>query len=173
MTSAHHTPEQLLARFDALSLDVKTLTHAAVYTVEESKAVRAELAAVASVEGGHCKNLFLKDKKGVLWLVVCDEDRAIDLKALRHQIGAAHLSFGKPELLFEVLGVEPGSVTPFAAINDTERRVNVVIDAALMGHAALHFHPLINTMTTRITPKDLIAFLDTEHGAPLIADLDG
>ena len=168
MTNASHTtPDQLLERLKALGLTCKTVQHTAVFTVEESKAHRGAL------DGGHCKNLFMKDKKGKLWLIVCDEDRQIDPKALRHVIGAAHLSFGKPDLLLEVLGVEPGSVTPFAAINDTETQVNVVIDATLMDHAALHFHPLINTMTTRIAPADLISFLTSVHRAPAVLNLDG
>jgi len=160
------SPAQLLQRLADLGLTCETTTHPPVFTVEESKAHRGTL------DGGHCKNLFMKDKKGQLWLLVCDEDRQIDPKVIRHVIGAAHLSFGKPELLFEVLGVEPGSVTPFSAINDTKKQVNVVIDASLMDHAAIHFHPLINTMTTRIKPADLVSFLAAVHQPPAVVNLD-
>ena len=108
-------------------------------TVEEARALRGEIA------GGHCKNLFLKDDKGQIWLIVCLEDAQVDLKAAPARIGSRRLSFGKPDLLMEVLGVEPGSVTPFGLINDTGRRVNVVLDAAMMAHEQLNYHPLQNT----------------------------
>lgn len=147
------TRDALFARFDALGLKTTTVEHAPVFTVEDSKAECGNL------PGGHCKNLFLKDKKGALWLVVTLEDRAIDMKDLRDKIGSHHLSFGKAGLLREVLGVEPGSVTPFALINDTGCRTNVVLDAEMMEHEVLNYHPLHNTATTAITPHDLITFI--------------
>ncbi len=147
------TQEDLFALFDKLGVETTTQRHAAVFTVEESRALRGELA------GGHCKSLFLKDKKGALWLVVTLEDRAVDMKALRHVIGSAALSFAKPELLREVLGVEPGSVTPFALVNDTAGRVNVVLDAEMMDFELLNYHPLVNTATTAIGAKDLQKFI--------------
>lgn len=156
-----------MARLEALGIATTTVRHPAVYTVEESKALRGTIA------GAHIKNLFLKDKKGRLWLVVATEDRAIDLKDLRRRLGAATLSFGRPDLLMDVLGVEPGSVTPFGAINDTGRRVTVVIDSDLMAADVLNAHPLTNTASTAIAPADLVRFLaDTGH-VPEILDLDG
>ena len=149
------TRDDLFARFGGLGLETSTVEHPPVFTVEESKQHRGDL------EGGHCKNLFLKDKKGALWLVVALEDRTIDMKDLRHKIGSHHLSFGKAELLREILGVEPGSVTPFALINDTECVLNVVLDAEMMELSALHYHPLINTATTAIKPDDLLLFIDS------------
>ena len=140
------TEEDLFARLSELGIETETVRHPAVFTVEESKALRGDL------PGGHTKNLFLKDKKGALWLVVALEDRAIDMKDLRRRIGSAALSFGRPELLKEVLGIDPGSVTPFAVINDTGNRVNVVLDAEMMSLRALNFHPLTNTATTSVTP---------------------
>jgi Ala-tRNA(Pro) deacylase len=119
--------------------------------------------------GGHCKSLFLKDKMGQLWLVVALEDRAIDMKDLRRRIGAAPLSFGKPELLADALGVEPGAVTPFALVNDPEHRVNVVLDAEMMTHDPLNYHPLTNTATTAIAAADLLAFIaDCGHEARVV-----
>ena len=112
----------LMARLDALGIVTTTVRHPPMFTVAESKALRG------SLPGGHSKNLFLKDKKGVLWLVVADEDRPIDLKALRRRIGSAALSFASAETLRQVLGVEPGSVTPFALINDREVSVRVLLD---------------------------------------------
>lgn len=159
------TRDQLFEHLDNLGIETATIEHAAVYTVDESKAERGEL------EGGHCKNLFLKDKKGDIWLVVCLEDRAIDMKALRHKIGSNHLSFGKPDLLMEILGIEPGSVTPFALINDADCRVNVVLDAEMMAHSALHYHPLVNNATTSIGPEDLLAFIRSCGHEPAVVTL--
>ena len=147
------TREELLARLNSLGIVTKTHEHAAVFTVEEARALRGE------IEGGHCKNLFLKDDKANLWLIVCLEESPIDLKAAPVKIGSRRLSFGKPDLLMEVLGVEPGSVTPFGLINDTACRVNVVLDAAMMAHEQVNFHPLQNTATTTIASTDLMTFI--------------
>ena len=142
-----------MARLDALGIVTTTVRHPPVFTVAESKALRG------SLQGGHSKNLFLKDKKGVLWLVVADEDRPIDLKALRPRIGSAALSFASAETLRQVLGVEPGAVTPFALINDREVSVRVVLDEGLMAQSPLNFHPLVNTATTAIAAGDLLVFV--------------
>jgi len=136
-----------------------------VFTVAESQALRGTL------PGGHTKNLFLKDKKGTLWLVTACEDRTIDLKTLRRTIGAAAISFASADTLRRVLGVEPGSVTPLAVINDTEGRVRVVLDAGLLTFAILNVHPLVNTATIAIRPDDLIAFLRACGHEPQIETL--
>ena len=149
------TKQQLLARLDELGIEAVTRDHPPVYTVEEARALRGD------IPGGHCKNLFLKDKKGQLWLVVCLEDAVIDLKSLPDRIGAARISFGKAELLQEVLGVEPGSVTPFALINDASHQVNVVLDASMMDCDFVNYHPLVNTATTTLTPADLLRFIES------------
>jgi Ala-tRNA(Pro) deacylase len=159
------TPETLFEEFDRLGIDTETVEHPAVFTVDEAKALRGEL------PGAHSKNLFLKDKKGRFWLVVALEDRPIDLKALRHTIGAAPLSFGKPDALEAILGITPGSVTPFSVINDTEGQVTVVLDAEMLEQAPLNFHPLVNTATTRISAAGLLAFLGATGHDPIIATL--
>ena len=158
------TRADLLARLKALGIETTTKDHAPVYTVEEAQALRGE------IPGGHCKNLFLKDDKGIVWLIVCLEESQIDLKAAPAKMGSRRLSFGKPELLREVLGVEPGSVTPFGLINDTERRVNVVLEAAMMAHELLNFHPLENTATTTIRSADLLAFIRACGHEPRVVD---
>ena len=147
------TREELFAKLSSLGIETTTRDHPPVYTVEEAQALRGQ------IPGGHCKNLFLKDDKGKIWLIVCLEDAQIDLKAAPAKIGSRRLSFGKPELLMEVLGIEPGSVTPFALINDREVRVNVVLDAAMMAHEFVSYHPLQNTATTTIRSKDLVTFI--------------
>ena len=134
-------------------IETRTIRHPPVFTVEEARAVRGQL------PGGHCKSLFMKDKKGRLWLAVVDEDRRVDLKELARVIGAARLSFGTETLLYEVLGVTPGSVTPFALINDPEHRVTVLLDQDMLTHSPLHYHPLDNRATTAIAPEDLVAFI--------------
>ncbi len=159
------TPDQLLQRLTDLDINSTTTRHEAVFTVEQARALRGE------IPGGHCKNLFLKDKKGALWLVVCLEDAVIDLKGLPALIGAARISFGKAELLGEVLGVEPGSVTPFALINDTDHKVNVVLDKKMMAHDVVSYHPLINTATVTLTPDDLLKFISACGHEPQIAEL--
>jgi Ala-tRNA(Pro) deacylase len=158
--------DDLMKRFEELGIETSTVRHEAVFTVEQAQALRGEL------PGWHSKNLFLKDKKGALWLVVCEEDRPVNLKAFRGKIGAASLSFAKPELLREVLGVEPGSVTPFSVINDHEVRVKVVLDATMLKADTLNFHPLVNTATTAIAPQDLLVFLRACGHEPEIADFD-
>ncbi len=160
------TRDRLLERLHALGITAPTVDHPPVFTVAEAKRLRGEL------PGGHCKNLFLKNKKGGLWLVVCLEDRTLDIKALEKRLGAGRLSFGRPELLMEVLGVEPGSVTPFGLINDTGRRVQVVLDAAMMRHDMLYYHPLRNDATTAITPDELLRFIADCGHTPAIVDLD-
>lgn len=126
----------------------------------------------ASLPGVNVKNLFLKDAKDRLWLVSAPWERAIDLKTLPQRIGSKRLSFGSPALLMDVLGVIPGSVTPFAPINDAAKRVTVVLDAWMMRQETLNCHPLVNTATTNIASGDLLAFLRHVHGEPLLAELD-
>lgn len=155
----------LFALLDRLGIATVTHRHPPVFTVEEAKRLRGEL------PGAHTKNLFLKDKKGRIFLLVALEDRAVDLKTLHTRLGCGRLSFGSAELLREVLGVEPGSVTPFAAINDAAGRVGVALDAALLAADLLNFHPLANTATTAIAPADLIRFLEATGHPPLMVEL--
>ena len=156
------TREQLFAHLAELGIETETTDHEPVYTVEESQAL------CGGIPGGHCKNLFLKDKKGVLWLVVTLEDAQVDLKALPKTIGSARLSFGRGELMTEVLGVEPGSVTPFALINDTDQKVQVVLDETMLAHDKLNYHPLKNDATTTISSQDLVKFIQSCGHAPQI-----
>jgi Ala-tRNA(Pro) deacylase len=166
--SPAQTPDQLFAFLDSLGIAHKTVTHPAVFTVEEARELRGQL------PGGHTKNLFLRDKKHALYLVVAPEDALIDLKGLHRLLGAnGRFSFGSADLLGEVLGVTPGSVTPFSAINDTEGRVTVVLDADMMEHETLNYHPLSNTMTTAISRDDLVRFLEATGHPPRIERVSG
>lgn len=159
------TADALLARLQTMGVAYVEHRHPPLFTVEESRQLRGEL------PGGHCKNLFLKDRKGQYWLVVALENRPIDLKSLDKKIGAARLSFGSAERLWEVLGVRPGAVTPFSLINDTVRQVKLVLDKGMLAHDPLNYHPLVNDRTIAVSPAGLLAFLrDTGHD-PMILDL--
>jgi len=154
------SPQQLFDRLDALGLAHRTVEHAPVFTVEQAKQHRGEL------PGHHIKNLFLRNKKEAMWLVVALEDRAVDLKRLGEVLGAGRLSFGSPERLSTHLGVEPGSVTPFALVNDSAHKVTLVLDRALAEGGPVNAHPLTNTMTTAISFADLRRFFDATGHAP-------
>lgn len=161
-----HTPETLFRRFDELGIPYQNHTHPPLFTVADSKALRGQL------PGGHCKSLFLKDKRGALHLLVASEDRAVDLKQLKKRLGVGNLSFASPDLLYEVLGVRPGAVTPFGLINDTGNRVHVMLDKGMLAHDPLNYHPLVNDQTTAVSPRDLIAFIESCGHAPEVIDLD-
>ncbi len=166
MTHAPMTPDALCDQLAERGLAFHRTDHPAVFTVAESAAHRI------GRPGLHTKNLFLKDKKGRLFLVSAREDAQIDLKRLHEVIGASgRLSFGSAELLFETLGVTPGSVTAFAVVNDRARRVTMVLDAKLMTGEEMNFHPLINTATLRITRDDMLAFLRGTGHEPLVVEL--
>jgi Ala-tRNA(Pro) deacylase len=161
------TQAHLSAFLAEIGVATETVSHPPLFTVEESRALRGEIA------GAHTKNLFLKDKKGALFLVVAEEDAAIDLKRLHARIGATgRLSFGKSEELQQTLGVTPGAVTVFGLINDQDCRVSVVLDAGLMACDTVNCHPLVNTATTTITAADLLIFVKATGHEPLIVTLD-
>ncbi len=158
------TAEDLFAFLDRCAIAHSTLRHPPVFRVEEGLEIKAAL------PGGHTKNLFLKDAKGQIWLISALGETRINLKTLHRTIGSARLSFGSEALLFEVLGVRPGSVTAFALINDRARRVRFVLDAALMRTDPVNFHPLANTATTAVSRQGLLKFLDALGVEPLIVD---
>ncbi len=153
-------PQFLFDRLDALGLAHRTVEHTPVFTVEQAKEHRGVL------PGHHIKNLFLRNKKEAMWLVVALEDRAIDLRRLGEVLGAGRLSFGSPERLRRHLGVEPGSVTPFAVINDPEHQVTLVLDRGLAEGGPVNAHPLVNTMTTAISFADLARFFESTGHRP-------
>ena len=160
------TREDLTRFLASLDISASTMDHPPVFTVQEARALRGTIA------GAHSKNLFLKDKKGALFLVVAREDAAIDLKRLHGRIGASgRLSFGQAELLLDKLGVTPGAVTPFGLINDKPPSVRVILDAELVAAETVNFHPLENTATTSLTSADLLVFIRATGHEPEIVDL--
>jgi Ala-tRNA(Pro) deacylase len=157
------TPDDLFAFLDRLGIAHPTVSHQPLFTVEESQALRGQ------IPGGHTKNLFLKDKKGALFLVTALEEATIELKSLHRRLGASgRFSFGSADQMRAALGIEPGAVTPLAAINDTGNLVTVVLDQALMAHAVINCHPLRNTMTTSLARDDLVKFLEATGHRPRI-----
>ena len=161
------TPDDLFAFLDRLGIAHNTVTHAPLFTVEQSQALRG------AIPGGHTKNLFLKDKKGAVFLVVAPEEGNVDLKTLHHKLGAGRFSFGSADLMLELLGVSPGAVTAFGVINDTARRVTVVLDTGLTENATINCHPLVNTMTTSIARDDLLKFFRATGHTPRIEPVAG
>jgi Ala-tRNA(Pro) deacylase len=164
MRPAPLTPDELFCRLDALGIAHRTYAHPPVFTVAEAARLRG------SLPGGHCKSLFLKDKRGELWLAVMLEERRVDLKRLAAHLAAPRFSFGAAALLWEALGVTPGSVTPFALANDASCRVVPVLDAAMLEHDPLNYHPLENDRTTAIAPEALLRFIAASRHVPRIVD---
>lgn len=157
------TRAELLARLAELGIETTTHDHPAVFTVAESREIKH------AIPGGHSKNLLLKDKKGRVFLVTAEADAAIDLKTIHDKIGAnGRVTFGKADLLMDLLGVIPGAVTPFGVVNDTDLAVTMVLDAPLLDHEIVNFHPLENTATTSIHRDDLVRFLTAVGHPPLI-----
>lgn len=156
--------DSLFACLDRLGIAHETVEHPPVFTVADGGDWKHEIA------GLHCKNLFMKDARGRIFLAVLPGDKRADMRSIERQAGAGRLSFGKPDLLMEVLGVEPGSVTPFALINDRDRRTTVILDADMMASERLNYHPLRNDASTTIAAADLVKFLNALGYRPLVFD---
>lgn len=156
--------KDLYAYLARLGIAYETVEHPAMFTVEDGRAIDH------LIPGMPCKNLFLKDKKGKLWLVVMPGHKRAQLTPLEKTIGSARLSFGKPDLLQNVMGITPGSVTPFALMNDTARQLTVVLDSDMMNAERVNFHPLRNTASTALQACDLLKFVKSLSYEPLIAD---
>jgi Ala-tRNA(Pro) deacylase len=173
-THHHHPPPahaatraELLALLDRIGVAHATVDHEPVFTVDESDRVET------TIPGGHTKNLFLKDRKGGLWLVCALSAAAIDLNALAKLLGVQRFSFGAADLMRDVLGVTPGSVTAFALVNDRLNRVALVLDQGLLACDLVNFHPLRNDATTSISPTGLMRFLEETGHRPLMVDFTG
>jgi len=164
--STAYTPRQLLEQLGQLGIAVSTIQHQPLRTVADAKRLRV------SLPGAHTKNLFLRNKKGHMWLVTCLEDRSLDLKALARSIGARQLSFGSSERLMQYLGIIPGAVSPFALLNDKTAAVTVVLDSALRELTPLNIHPLDNSQTTTISCEDTVRFLNHIGHPPVWFDFD-
>ncbi|UXS04489.1 prolyl-tRNA synthetase associated domain-containing protein [Agrobacterium tumefaciens] len=157
------TADELFELLDKLGISHSTKQHEPVFTVAESQSLRD------LIPGGHTKNLFVKDKKDKYFVLTVEENASVDLKSVHKVIGAAsRVSFGRPEKMLEYLGVVPGSVTVFGAINDVNNDVTFVLDSALMENDLINGHPLSNDATTTVGKQDLIRFLEATGHAPLV-----
>ena len=154
----------LLAELASLGIETSTTEHAPMFTVEDSKTLRVTPGGM-----GDIKNLFLRNKKGQMWLVSCHEDRNVDLKMLAKALGAGRFSFASEARMMQYLGIKPGSVSPFALVNDITSAVRFVIDSVLTQTEVIYLHPLVNTRTTTIATSDLLAYCArTGHKAEII-----
>jgi len=156
--------EELFEYLDKLNISHTTYEHAPIFTVEEGADIKT------SMPGGHTKNLFLKDKAGRFFLICAIGQTPIPINKLHPILGCKRLSFGKPEPLMELLGMTPGSVTLFSVLNDTEKLVTLILDADLMNHDIVNFHPLLNDATTAISSADMITFAKATGHDPIILD---
>lgn len=156
--------KRLFDFLDSLGIEHKTTRHAPLFSVADGLALRDK------IPGLHCKTLFLKDGKGMLWLVVMSADMRADLAGIARQVGAAKLSFAKPELLMEILGMTPGSVTPFALLNDVEKRVNVALDKSMLVSEYVCYHPLHNAASTTLKAQDIVKFVEALGYVPVLVD---
>lgn len=163
------TRQDLFDFLDRLGVAHRTYDHDPVFTVAESETIKIDM------PGGHTKNLFLKDKAGRLFLLCARAETKIQLNALAKALQAGRFSFGSPELLFEALGVTPGSVTIFALLNDRLGRVALLLDEGLLHVDPVNFHPLANDATTAVSPAGLMAFLEATGHPPrrIVFDADG
>ncbi|MBX2884736.1 MAG: prolyl-tRNA synthetase associated domain-containing protein [Granulosicoccus sp.] len=164
--SAPATPADVQARLTHLGIEFETKEHPPMYTVADSQKFRE------GVPGGYSKNLFLRNKKGRMWLVTLLEDREVDLRKLGESIGAGRVSFASTTRLMQYLGVIPGSVTPLAVINDIRGQVTAVIDEDLLALSPVHFHPCVNTMTTSMQPSGLLAYMQYCNHDPALISAD-
>ncbi|MBU3974662.1 MAG: prolyl-tRNA synthetase associated domain-containing protein [Alphaproteobacteria bacterium] len=156
--------DRLLGWMAANGVEQTTHDHPAVFRVEEGLELKA------AMPGAHTKNLFLKDRKGRLWLISARQDTVIDLKRAPKAIGSDKLSFGSEALLYETLGVRGGSVTALGLINDPDQRVTFVLDKALWDANIVNFHPLTNTATTALAQADFRRFLTLIGREPMVVD---
>jgi Ala-tRNA(Pro) deacylase len=155
----------LISILDNLEINYQIFDHAPIFTVAEGEHLKA------NIPGTHCRNLFVRDKKEKMFLVVAANDTAVDLKKLPDLLGCGRLSFGSAERLWQHLGIYPGAVCPFALINDKDHQVSVVLDAYMMAQEIVNYHPLDNAKTISLKPADLLKFLEFTGHKPQILDL--
>ena len=160
--------DAVYSTLDGLGIGYTVTEHEAAFTVKQADTLYGHL------EGGHSKNLFLRNKKGSQhYLIVAESHRPVDLKVVRGLVGESSLSFASPTRLMTHLGLTPGSVSPFGLLNDAQRHVRVLLDGELMKHASLNFHPNVNTRTLTLSTAGFRRFL--AHLGPPVREvnLDG
>ena len=154
-----------MARLQALGIEHTLYHHAPVFTVAESEHL------TSTIPGLHCRNLFVRDKQERMFLVVVGNHTRVDLKNLPDVLSCGRLSFGSADRLWRTLGVRPGSVCPFAIINDVAQAVTIILDATMMQAPLVAYHPLENDKTITLTPEDLRKFIASCGHTPHIVDV--
>ncbi|HEY8963524.1 MAG TPA: prolyl-tRNA synthetase associated domain-containing protein [Alphaproteobacteria bacterium] len=160
------SPDALLAHLTDLGIVYERHHHDPIFTAAEGGHLKA------LIPGIHVKNLFVRDKKERMALIVVPDEISLDLKTLAPAIGLDRLSFGSPERLWANLGVRPGSVCPYAAMNDQKGLVKVVVHQAIAEGPRIVAHPMINTQSIVVSSADLLRFLQNCGHTPQIIDLN-
>lgn len=160
------SPDSLLQGLTSLHIAYELYHHVPLFKVGDGDDIERD------IPGLHTRNLFLRDKKKRNFLVVLPAEKKIDLKKLESVLQSQRLSFGSPERLWMYLGVRPGSVCPFAIMNDTENHVQIYLDEGMMQADIVNYHPLLNRMTVSLSPKDLIKFIESTGHEAHIVNLD-
>lgn len=158
--------QKVIGALDTLGLAHKTSKHEPMFTVEDAIRLRED------DSGGHSKNLFLKNRKGCMWLVVMGESKRANLASLSKTLQSGSLSFASADRLMNYLGVTPGAVTPLAVMNDHQCKVTLIIERALLDYDILHFHPCTNDMTTSLSAEALLTFVTSWNHPPVIIDME-
>ena len=144
---------ELIDRLKKENYNITVHQHDALFTVQDSKKLRGK------IEGAHSKNLFLKNKKNKFFLLTCEEAEKVDLKRISKSLELGNTSFAKEEYLNQYLKIKPGSVSPFALLNDKGEEVSFYLEQTLYESKFVNFHPLINTLTITIKTKSFIKFM--------------
>lgn len=162
------TAKQLLNALETLGVEHQTTTHEALYTVDQAKEVAYD------EPGAHTKNLFLRNKKGRMFLLVVESDHRVDLRGLRDKLNVpgGQFAFASTERLGLYLGVVPGSVSPLAVYNDHECAVQVLIQRTLLEHEWIYLHPCRNTHSTRLRTHDLLEILNSWKHPVTVLDFE-
>lgn len=159
--------DNIMAHLDFVGVEYSLHHHIPVFTVAEAQAVSG------AIPGAHCRNLFLRDKKEMMYLLTLRDHTPVDLKKLAGVLGVSgRLSFGSPERLWTYLGVKPGSVTPLAILNDTQGRVKLLLERGMLQEPLVNFHPLDNSMTVGMAPSALLKLLELEKIAYVALDME-
>lgn len=158
-------PEALLKKLEDRGIPYTLYRHQPVFTVAESQSIDRD------IPGAHVRNMFIRDKKEVMFLVTLRHETMIDLKKLPDVINCGRISFGSPDRLWKYLGIRPGSVNPFCILCDTEKQVTLILEKAMMEEDIINVHPMDNSMTVGIKPADLLRLLDDHGVKPIIIDL--
>lgn len=148
--------EQVEQSLDKINIQYQVIHHPAAHTTEEADNY------IAGIEGVRTKTMFLTNKKKKeFYLLVMDDSKHLDFHQFEELTGAKRSKMGNNELLMQKLSLEPGIVSIFGLINNTEHDVKVYFDKNILSEARMSFHPNINTSTIFVSSKDVLKFVKT------------